>query len=616
VERLVRDVYAAGFHPPSAPVPYLMIGMHRLAQPPTQGIDQRPTPVAMSDIIRPGMTTPNASASTRPVMLLVDDDVGVLGAIERDMRARYGEEFQILPISRGAEAIATTRELKRRGSEVALFLVDQRMPEVTGLEVLKATLAIFPDAKRVLLTGYADTQVAIAGINEAGLDHYLSKPWDPPEETLYPVIDDLLDDWRAVARMSAPDALQLLGHRWAPEIAEFKDFLMLNQVPYRFLDVETDPEAAELQAALDHPDALPTIVLSDGRVLEAPDRRTLASAVSLTVATENPYHDLMIIGAGPSGLAAAVYGASEGLSTLVVERWAAGGQAGTSSRIENYLGFPNGISGADLARRAGAQATRLGAEIITAAEVVSVQQEEPMRVVTLADGRQLRGRCLLVASGMTVRTLPTPGLDRLRGSGVYYGAAPGEAKEYSGEKVAVIGGANSAGQAALRLAQYAEVVYMVVRAADLGEGMSHYLVKQIEAIPNIELLLDSRVTEVVGEHRVEAMLVKRRGSDDEAVEYPISGVFVFVGAVPHTDFLGGMLDLSEDGFVLTGPSLWTDGVLTPRWPLKRDPYFLETSVPGIFSAGDVRYGSIRRVAAAVGSGGASLSFIHEYLGTL
>ena len=547
-------------------------------------------------------------------MLLVDDDPGVLGAIERDMRSRYGENYSIVPISRGGEAIETSKELKRRGSEIALFLVDQRMPEVTGLDVLKATLAMYPDAKRVLLTGYADTQVAISGINEAELDYYLSKPWDPPEDTLYPVIDDLMDDWAAQFRMSSPDALRLVGHRWSAEVAELKDFLLLNQVPYRFLDIDTDPEAGALQAALEEQSERPTVVLADGQVLNSPDRRTLAAAVSLNVVTENPYHDFIIIGGGPSGLAAAVYAASEGLTTLVVERWATGGQAGTSSRIENYLGFPNGISGADLARRAGAQAVRLGAEIITASEVVAVDLEEPMRVVTLADGQELRAKTLLVASGMTVKTLPTPGLDRLRGSGVYYGAAPGEARDYAGESVAVIGGANSAGQGAMRLARHCEVVYVVVRGHSLADGMSDYLVKQIESTPNIEVLTGSTVTEVNGETRVEGMRVQT-GSD--VTDYPVSGVFVFVGAVPHVDFLGGLLDLSTDGFVLTGPDLWDDdGVLSPNWPLKRPPLFLETSVPGIFSSGDVRYGSIRRVAAAVGSGAASLSFVHQYLGTL
>lgn len=554
-------------------------------------------------------TAESGNPPSRPVMLIVDDDLGVLNSIAREMRDRYSDDYRILPVSSGVEAIETTKELKLRGDEVALFLTDQRMPTVTGIELLKETLPLFPDAKRVLLTGYADTQVAIAGINEVGLDHYLGKPWGVPEDNLYPVVDDLMGDWQSQRRLKG-GVVRVVGQRWSAAVSELRDFLILNQVPHNFLDADTDPEGAALRAALDPETQLPAVVFPDGKVLGAPDRRTLAEAANLVTGTEATYHDLIVIGAGPAGLAAAVYGASEGLSTLVVERWAVGGQAGTSSKIENYLGFPNGISGSDLARRAGAQARRLGAEVITAAEVASIESEEPMRVVTLGDGRQLRARTVVLASGMTVKSLSTPGLERLRGSGVYYGAAPGEARLYENEDVVVIGGANSAGQAARMLARHARSVRMVVRAPSLDHGMSHYLVEQIEALPNIEVMTGSRTIEVCGEDRVSKVRVQ---TGEESAEFPATGVFVFVGAVPHSAFVKDIVELSEEGFVLTGPDLWKDGKLTPRWPLERPPFFLETSMPGIFAAGDVRYGSVRRVASAVGSGAASLTFVHKYL---
>lgn len=542
-------------------------------------------------------------------MLIVDDDPGVLAVLGREMTERYADSYRVLPVTSGSEAVETTREFKLRGTQIALFLVDQRMPGLTGIEMLKETMQLFPEAKKVLLTGYADTQVAIAGINEVGLDHYLSKPWGPPDENLYPVVDDLMEDWQAQRRMQL-SGVRVVGRRWSAAVSELRDFLILNQVPHLFFDPEHDDDGAALRAALPPGTELPAVIFPDGTTLGAPDRLTLAQAANLVTATEATYHDLIVIGAGPAGLAAAVYGASEGLSTLVIERWAVGGQAGTSSRIENYLGFPKGIAGADLARRAGAQAQRLGAEIITAAEVSSIHVEEPMRVVTLADGRELRSRTVVLASGMTVRHLNTPGLESLRGSGVYYGAAPGEARLYEGEEVVVIGGANSAGQAARMLARYAGKVRMVVRSESLSVGMSQYLIDQIEGIPNITVMTGSRVVEVCGEDRVSRVRIR---TGEDIAEFAATGVFVFVGFVPHTAFLKDLVELSDEGFVLTGPDLFTDGKITPSWPLKRPPFFLETSVPGIFAAGDVRFGSVRRVASAVGSGAASLTFVHKYL---
>lgn len=560
------------------------------------------------------MSSPATQVADRPVMLLVDDEPGVLSAVERDIRDRYGGEYRVVTAAGGQEGIDAAQELKRRGAEIALFLVDQKMPRVTGLDLLEGTRDLYPDAKRVLLTGYSDTQVAIQGINEIGLDHYLVKPWQPPEDKLYPVVDDLVEEWSA-GRTTAPiDRPRVVGHRWSPAVGEIKDFLVRNRIPYRFLDAEAEPEAAELLASVDRELALPVVFFPEGTVLERPDSRALAQAASLPVSTEKPYHDLVVIGAGPAGLAAAVYGASEGLSVLVLERWATGGQAGTSSKIENYLGFHRGVTGEELARRALIQAERFGAEVITAAEVASIGIEDPMRVTTLVDGTELRSRAILLASGMTVRTLNAPGFDRLRGRGIYYGAAPGEAEALGKEHLFVIGGANSAGQAAMMLARSAASVHLVVRGTSMADHMSQYLVDQVEARPNIEVLTEARVMEAVGDDHVTAISVKQRDSDP--VEYPAAGIFVFIGAVPHTSFLGDLVMLSPGGFVLTGPDVRVNGEIPPDWPLKRHPFFLETNLPGVFAAGDVRNGSIRRVAAAVGSGAASLSFIHEYLASV
>lgn len=554
--------------------------------------------------------------STRPFLILVDDDPAVLGAVERDMRSRYGEDYAVLCSDSGPAAVQLVKDLKRRGSEVALFLVDQRMPLMTGLEFLTEVREIYPAARRVLLTAFSDTSVAIQGINQIGLHHYLVKPWHPPEEKLYPTIDEQLNDWNMARPPVGEEVVRVLGHRWSSLGTQIKEFLAGNGVPYRYLDLDRDEEARELIAALDEEPALPAVVFPDGSVLARPTARQLADKTGLaTAATGTRVHDLIIIGAGPAGLAAAVYGSSEGLDTVVIERWAIGGQAGTSARIENYLGFPGGISGSELAQRAFAQARRFNAEILTAVEATEIRLEEPTRVVMLGDGTELRARSVLIATGMTIRTIDAPGFEKLRGAGVYYGATRSEAANFKGENVLVVGGANSAGQAALMLAQHAAKVTIAVRAASLSEKMSAYLIDQINATDNIEVLTGTEIVEAAGEEHLTEVTVADRDSGERRM-LPVSGMFLFIGAVPHTDFLRGLVRLNEAGFVLTGPDLVTGGAPPPGWPLKRLPYMLETSVPGIFAAGDVKHGSIRRVAAAVGAGSASLTFVHEYLASV
>lgn len=546
---------------------------------------------------------------TRPAIVAVDDDPQVLAAVARDIRARFGKDYQVLRSSSGRDAIDAVVELKKRGDTVALFVVDQRMPEMTGVEFLAAALPLFPDAKKVLLTAYADTEAAIAAINEVGIDHYLLKPWDPPEQVLYPVLDELLDDWRA--NMPAPfDGIRVIGNRWSPSSYTLRDFLARNRVPYRFADVEDDPEARALVEASGDVRHLPVVVLPDGTSLVQPDERSLAQHVGLHTDARNPFYDLLIVGGGPAGLGAAVYGASEGLRTALLERSATGGQAGSSSRIENYLGFPQGIGGGDLARRAASQAERLGAELLTAVTVTGVRADGRSRIVSLADGAELGCRAMVIATGMTIRRLDVPDHDRLVGAGIYYGGAPSEAAAYAGEEVFVVGGANSAGQAALMLSRYARSVIILVRGSSLEAGMSRYLVDQIAATPNITVRLGTRVASVEGTTRLEAITV-RTGEEEEKI--PAVGLFIFIGAEPHSDFVAGVVNRDERGFILTGPDLRVDGRWPPGWPLQRDPFLLETSVPGIFAAGDVRSGVVRRVASAVGEGAISVTFVHQYL---
>jgi thioredoxin reductase (NADPH) len=548
----------------------------------------------------------------KPVLLTVDDDPQVLAAVARDLRRQYGEEYRVVRAGSGADALSALEELKGRGETVAVLVADQRMPEMTGTEFLQHSRDLYPDAKRVLLTAYADTEAAISAINEVGLHHYLMKPWDPPEQHLYPVLDDLLDDWRA--NTPAPyEGIRVIGPRWSALTHDVKEFLARNQIPYRFEDPERDSEVRALvDAATDGAGTLPIVVFPDGTSLVRPDHLELAAKAGLQTEAKNPFYDLIVIGAGPAGLGAGVYGASEGLHTAIIEREATGGQAGTSSRIENYLGFPQGISGADLARRAAAQAKKFGAEILTAVEATSVVSDGTSHTVHLSDGSQLGCRALVVASGMTIRKLEVEGHDRLVGAGIYYGAAPSEAATYDGEHVYVIGGANSAGQAAMMLSRFAGRVTLIVRGATLEAKMSQYLVDQIGATENIDVRVRSRVAEVRGESHLEGIVLEDRDTGDRE-DLEASGLFIFIGAVPHSDFLDGLVLRDERGFVLTGPDLRIDGTLVPEWPLDRDPYLLETSAPGIFAAGDVRAGVVRRVASAVGQGAVCVSFVHQYL---
>jgi thioredoxin reductase (NADPH) len=548
----------------------------------------------------------------KPIILTVDDEPQVLNAIGRDLQQHYQGQYRFVKATSGAEALDAVRQLKQRNAPIALFLADQRMPGMNGIEFLSEAKDFYPDARKVLLTAYADTEVAIACINSIGLDHYLLKPWDPREQNLFPVLDDVLSDWLATASLPY-DGIRVAGTLWSARCHEVKDFLARNQIPYLWLDIEKDPVALELvESVKEDQHRLPVVFFPDGTVLQEPDNRTLADKVGLHTQASHRFYDLIIVGAGPAGLAAAVYGASEGHRTALIEKEATGGQAGTSSRIENYLGFPKGLSGADLARRATAQATRLGAEILTAQEVVDVQIEDPYRLVKLGDGTVLSCRAVVIATGVTVREHSAPGVKAFNGAGVYYGAAVTEAAYYKGEHIYVVGGANSAGQGAMFFSRYASKITMVVRGSGLEKGMSQYLVDQISATENIEVLLRSVVVGAEGTDRLEAISIKN--SDTGQTEtVPAAAMFVFVGAVPHTEMVAGLLERDRAGFILTGRDLVRDGELPKKWRLKRDPFLLETSVPGIFAAGDVRHGAIRRVASAVGEGSTAINLVNQYV---
>jgi thioredoxin reductase (NADPH) len=558
----------------------------------------------------PQVTAPEATAPRRPTLLVVDDEAPVLRAVQRDLRTKFGERYRIMGADSGAEAEELLRRLRLRGDAVALVLADQRMPGMTGVDLLVAARDLFPAAKRALLTAYADTDAAIAAINEAGIDYYLQKPWDPPEERLYPTLEDLLGDWQAdVAILDAPVA-RVVGHRFSRDSHDARDLLARNRVPYAWLDLDRDPEAQRLlDIAGVPPDRLPAVFLADGEVLEAPTPLELADRLGLTTRAELDFYDLVIVGGGPAGLAAAVYGASEGLRTVLVERSAPGGQAGQSSRIENYLGFPNGVSGADLARRANDQARRFGAELLTVREVEGLEARGPQRVVRLDGGMELAGHTVLVATGVRYLRLDAPGVESLTGRGVYYGAALVEADACADQHVGVVGAANSAGQAAVFLSARARKVTILVRGDSLAKSMSHYLIEQIEARPNIEVRTGTTVTSAEGDDHLEGVGVSGPDGSDRL---DVTALFVFIGAAPYTDWLGEQVRRDEKGFVLAGPDLTAlDGAA--RWPLERDPYLLETSTPGVFVAGDVRHRSIKRVASAVGEGSMSVQFIHEYL---
>ena len=547
--------------------------------------------------------------AAKPAILAVDDDVPVLRAVERDLLARYGSDYRILAAGSGSEALELARELTRRGDPIALFVVDQRMPTMTGIEFLAEALPLQPDAKRVLLTAYADTDIAIRAINEIRLDQYLLKPWDPPEERLYPVLDDLLADW--VANFRPPfEGLRLLAGRWAPRGHEIRDFLTRNQVPYTWLDPDED-DGRRLGESLDGPidPSEPAVLLPDGRVLRNPTVRELAEAVGLSTHAALPFYDLVIVGAGPAGLAAAVYGSSEGLKTLMIEREAPGGQAGTTSRIENYLGFPSGLTGADLARRALAQARRFGTEIVSSQEAATIRREDPYRTVVLDDGTELSCQAVVIATGVSYRQLDVPGAKELAGAGVYYGAATTEAVLYRDVEVGVIGGGNSAGQAAVHLSRYATRVHLLVRGAGLEATMSAYLIEQIGELENVELHTHCSVRELRGGDHLEGATFDAPDGD---LDLPLSAVFVFIGQQPRTAWLEGVTACDSRGFILTG----TDVEEGHGWNLDREPRLLESSLPGVFAAGDVRHRSIKRIASAVGEGAMAVQLVHEYMAEL
>ncbi|WP_088893058.1 FAD-dependent oxidoreductase [Leptolyngbya ohadii] len=549
----------------------------------------------------------------KPVILTVDDDPEVLQAIARDLRKQYGDRFRIVRADSGAGAIEALHQIKLRSETVALFLVDQRMPQMNGVEFLEQAIPLFPEAKRSLLTAYADTDAAIRAINSAKLDYYLLKPWDPPEERLYPVLDDLLDDWLANFRPPF-EGIRVVGNRWSPQSHDVKDFLARNQIPYQWLDVELEKEACEL-LAYGEPDGLqrlPLVLFTDGSRLVQPTNLEIAERIGLRTQAERPFYDLAIVGGGPAGLAAAVYGASEGLTTVMIEREAPGGQAGSSSRIENYLGFPVGLSGADLARRAVTQAKRFGVEILTPQSVTGVRIQDSYRILTLADGSEISCHALLIATGVSYRKLNIPGEERLSGAGVYYGAAMTEALSCKDEDVFVVGGANSAGQAAMHFSKYARSVTMLVRGESLTKSMSQYLIDQIESMPNITVRTYTQVAEVKGNHNLEAIVLQNsRTGDLETV--PATSLFIFIGARPQTDWLSGVVERDENGFIMAGPDLLQNQRRPQGWTIDRDPFLLEASVPGIFVAGDVRYGSVKRVASGVGEGSVCVQFVHRYL---
>ena len=551
----------------------------------------------------------------KPILLSVDDDPDVLRAIERDLRTKYGAEFRVIGSDSPEAALTLLKQLKLRNDSVALLIADQRMPHKDGVAFLQEAMHIFPEAKRALLTAYADTNAAIGAINQASINYFFLKPWDPPAEHLYPQLDDLLDDWQASYRPKF-EGIRVLGTRWSPKSYELRDFLARNRVPYQWIDVEVsvnDPETKRLLDVLG-PEAssLPIVLFPDGTKLLESVPADVAQRVGLKTRAQTNFYDLAIVGGGPAGLAAAVYGASEGLHTVMIEREAPGGQAGMSSRIENYLGFPMGLSGGDLARRAVVQAQRFGVEILSPQEALSVRAEGPYRIIKMADGNEISCHALMIATGVQWRRLAAPGVDRLQGAGVYYGGGSTEAMSCKDEIVYVIGGANSAGQAAMNFAKYAGRVVIVVRGQSLSSTMSQYLIDQIKERPNIQLWANASVAEVHGEKHLEE--ISFLCSDSNRVErVPASAMFIFIGAVPRTDWLAGVVERDEHGFVLTGPDLIRDGQRPKGWMLDRDPFLLETNIPGMFAVGDVRHGSVKRVASGVGEGSVAVQFIHQYL---
>src|SRR6202167_967361 len=551
----------------------------------------------------------------KPILLSVDDDSDVLRAIERDLRSHYGAEYRVIGSDSPEGALDLLKQLKVRNDSVALLLADQRMPHMDGVAFLQDAMHLFPDAKRALRAAYADTTAAIGAITEASINYFFLKPWDPPGEHLYPQLDDLLDDWQASYRPTF-QGIRVLGTRWSPRSYELRDFLARNRVPYQWTDVElsaNDPETKQLLEALG-PEAanLPVVLFPDGTKLLEGVPAEVAQKVGWRTRAQTDFYDLAIVGGGPAGLAAAVYGASEGLHTVMIEREAPGGQAGMSSRIENYLGFPAGLSGADLARRAVVQAQRFGVEILAPQEAVSVRSEGPYRFIKMVDGNEISCHTMMIATGVQWRRLEAPGIDRLQGAGVYYGGGSTEALSCKGEIVYGIRGAESAGQAAMNFAKYAERVVIVVRGKSLSSTMSQYLIDQIKERPNVQLWANASVAEVHGDTHLEE--ISFLCSDSNKIDrVQANSMFIFIGALPRTDWLADVVERDERGFILTGPDLVRDGERPKGWGLDRDPFLLETNVPGIFAVGDVRHGSIKRVASGVGEGSVAVQFIHQYL---
>lgn len=549
-----------------------------------------------------------------PAILVIDDDASVLNAVERDLRKKFGREYRVVKANSGDSALDALRQLLARNEAVALLLSDQRMPQMNGLQFLEAAREIFPEAKRVLLTAYADTEVAISSINKLLLDYYLMKPWDPPEDNLYPVLEDLLEDWRASAKLPF-DGIRVAGAQWSPRSHAVKDFFARHQIAYEWLDVDRDTKIrAQVEAQSQGALRLPIVYYPDGTQLIEPEMRELAEKSGLQTKASMPFYDLVIVGAGPAGLAAAVYAASSGINCLVLEKEAPGGQAGNSPKIENYLGFPSGVSGMDLARRAVTQAKRFGAEILSTQSAVRVRAQDNYRVVTLADGSEISCKSILIASGAAFRKLEAPGMDGLIGAGVYYGAAYTEAANYKDKPVFVVGGANSAGQGAMFLSRFASKVTMLIRRE--SQWSSKYLVDAEAANPKIERLFNTEVVEVRGKPgELEEIVVQNRITKEQAI-LPGAAMFVFIGAQPQSDLVKDLVMCDDKGFILTGRDLIVDGKRPKGWTPDRDPFMLETSVPGIFAAGDVRFGTNHRVATATGEGGIAIAAIESYLGTL
>jgi len=547
----------------------------------------------------------------KPVLMTVDDDPGVSRSVARDLRRRYGQDHRIVRAESGRDALDALRELVLRGEPVAAILADYRMPGMNGIEFLEQAMDIVPDARRALLTAYADTDAAIRAINVVDVDHYLLKPWDPPEEKLYPVIDALLDTWRTVG-VRPVEQVRVIGHRWSAESFAARDFLARNSVPYRWYSCDEPEGARLLSAAGASPDQVPLLITPDGTTLVAPSDAQIATACGLTTDPTGEFYDLVVIGGGPAGLGSAVYGASEGLRTVLVERTATGGQAGQSSRIENYLGFPDGVSGAQLTDRARRQATKFGAELLTARDVVALEARGSARVVRFGDGSEIAAHAVVLATGVSYRSLDAPGIAELTGRGVYYGSAATEAPACAGKDVYIIGGANSAGQAAVFFSRHASTVTLLVRGPSLEASMSHYLIKQLDAIENVVVRTRTEVAEACGDGHLERLVLSDRETGEKR-SVDADAMFVFIGAAPRTEWLDGVVARDARGFVRTGPDLVVDGKRPSGWPLERDPYHLESSVPGVFVAGDARAESVKRVASAVGEGAMAVTLVHRYL---